>query len=639
MKIRSVSIFICFTIVFSCVFSTKAEENVSSANLYTIDAVYCKGNEICAVDIIKNGDFESRGNVIIISASAQDSGALKRVRAVPVPDDTASGVFEISTDGFVIGENEDISVFVWDSFKRIKPLTNGVTPSVTVERERIVGKSGQWQTAENGKRLCAYLGSDTDVTVPNYYEGKHITKIGAITNSTERKSLFGDRAKEITSVTVPRGIKQIGYTCFYDCENLSGELKIPDTVTYIGTGAFFSCGKISGDLKIPNSVTVIAPMAFAYCTSLSSLELGEGLYLLGDYAFCGCSGLSGSLKIPQGVAAVRSYTFAGCSGLNGTLDISGVTYIGEAAFASCKKLSGNLEFSDALTHIGAVAFENCSSLSGELILPESLNYIGDYAFNHCSGFTNETLKIPRGITVLGGDYKVSENTDYGAHMFYDFGKDSFASFEIQGSGKTGSGEAANGGPFYTEIGVLFSKSGRLIAYPRGKRNKVYKIPQQVHTLDELCFGQNRYLKEIVLPDGFEISTEIPKNAINSDANTLSAAIYNYTGIERVTAAETNKRYISENGILYSADKKSFWYCPTGFSGTVNVADGTERIEKGAFYGAAGNVKYTSLNIPKSVKFIDENTMKAINSLLKGNITVDSENPYFTVSDGIIKAVK
>lgn len=628
-RARFAAVLLCFTIIFSCVFSTKAEEKSPSANLYTVDALYRANNEICAVDIIKNGDFDSSGNIVIISAYSGDNGKLRSVRAVPVPNDIQSGVFEISTDGFKVSEGDNVSVFVWDSFKKIKPLTNGVTPKASFEVKHVVGKSGEWQTAENGKRLCAYLGSGTDVVIPNYYNGKHITKIGALTNSTERKNLFGDRGKEITSITISSGIKQIGYTCFYNCGNLSGELKLPDTLTYIGTGAFFDCGKLSGALKITNSVTVIAPMAFAYCTSISSLDLGEGLYLLGDYAFCGCGGLTGNLKIPQGVAVVRDYTFAGCSALDGALDISGVTYIGEAAFAACKKLSGSLKLSDALTHIGASAFENCASLSGELVLPESLDYIGDYAFNHCVGFSNKTLKIPCKVTVLGGDYKVSENTDYGAHMFYDFGNDNFSEFEISGSE----------GLFYTKDGVLLSKSGRLIAYPRGKRGAVYEIPKGIKALDELCFGKNKYLKELVLSDEFEINTEISKNALNSDANTLSAAIYNYTGIERVSVSGKNKKYVSEDGILYSSDKKTLWYCPVGFSKAVTVSDETERIEKGAFYGAAGNVKYTSVYIPKSVKFIDENTMKKLNSILKGKITVDSENSYFEVSDGMIKAVK
>ena len=431
-------------------------------------------------------------------------------------------------------------------------------------------------------------------------------------------------------MTIPEGIVEIGNASFFGCKAIQNELVIPSTVEYIGTGAFYNCIKMPGDIVIPEKITTVAQLAFAGCYKLTSVSFGENLKSIGDYAFYYCESLSGNLVIPDGVVKIGDYAFTYCGALNGKLSLGeGLTHIGVAAFAKCRSLSGNLILPNGLVHIGAAAFEDCGKLTGALYLPENLEYIGDAAFNHCTGFTNTTLLIPAKVSVLGGDYKVEENTNYSTHLFYDFGTSAFKTFFV---------DAANES-FTASNGVLYTADmTRLIAYPRGKSDTVYEIPKGVTVMDELAFSKNSYLTEIILPDSYVITSDIPANALNHDANSLSAAIYNYTGIAKVSVKDTNPNYLSENGIIYSKDKKSLWYCPSRYSGVVNLSEGTERIENGAFYGVPGYINYTKVIIPASTVFIHPSAVSYLNYLLPGGVEVAEGNPNYTITDEKLKAV-
>ena len=79
---------------------------------------------------------------------------------------------------------------------------------------------------------------------------------------------------------------------------------------------------------------------------------------------------------------------------------------------------------------------------------------------------------------------------------------------------------------------------RLIAYPRGKTDEVFEIPEGVTQIDELALGRCEKIKELILPDSYIISEEVPANVINQDGNSLSVALYNYTGVEKISVKET-----------------------------------------------------------------------------------------------------
>ena len=220
-------------------------------------------------------------------------------------------------------------------------------------------------------------------------------------------------------------ITQIPEYAFNKCDNLTGNLVIPNTVTEIGVSAFSECKNLTGALILPNSVTKIGNGAFRSCSGFTTLKLSETLSVIPDHAFYNCSSLSGKLIIPNSVTTIgnwafnscRGFTegltipnsvttignsaFYNCSGFTGDLTISNsVTTIGNSAFYNCYRFTGNLTIPNSVTTIGNSAFYSCERFKGDLTIPNSVTTIGNLAFYNCTGFTGD-LTIPNSVTTIG----------------------------------------------------------------------------------------------------------------------------------------------------------------------------------------------------------------------------------------------
>lgn len=179
------------------------------------------------------------------------------------------------------------------------------------------------------------------------------------------------------------------------------ELILPEGLTSIGNYAFYACDDLTGDLKIPDSVMTIGDGAFAYCSAINSqLHLPRMLKELGESAFEGCRGLMGDLEIPDSITMIEREVFSSCSGFNGQLHLpNGLKEIGEGAFWGCSGLTGDLEIPDSISTIGSGAFQDCKGFNGQLHLPNGLKKMGSYVFDGCSGLTRD-LKIPNSVTMI-----------------------------------------------------------------------------------------------------------------------------------------------------------------------------------------------------------------------------------------------
>ena len=214
---------------------------------------------------------------------------------------------------------------------------------------------------------------------------------------------------------------------FWDCQNLVGDLTIPDGIESIGFFAFWGCRFLS--LSIPNSVIDIAPNAFVFEESLEYIAVNEAnpiyysenntiirredktlvlgcmnttipndIVIIGSYAFAK-SGNGGELIIPNSVKTIEEYAFMECR-FSGTLTLSeSLETIGRNAFENSSFL-GSLTLPNSLIEIGIGAFRYCRNLTGTLSLPSSISTINSSAFSE-SGFTG-SLIIPNAVTYIGG---------------------------------------------------------------------------------------------------------------------------------------------------------------------------------------------------------------------------------------------
>jgi hypothetical protein len=195
--------------------------------------------------------------------------------------------------------------------------------------------------------------TDTDIVIPNTYEGLPVTSIG--------ESAF-ENCDSLTSVTMGDNVISIGESAISFCYNLVSvtignsvtsigdyafqhtaltNIIIPDSVTSIGHGAFAWCEYLT-EITIPDSVMSIGGHAFRDCWNLTSINLGQGVKHIGDYAFSGEAEDGDpitTLTIPDSVVSIGKGAFEICDELTTITIGNGVTSIGSRAFSDCKSLT------------------------------------------------------------------------------------------------------------------------------------------------------------------------------------------------------------------------------------------------------------------------------------------------------------
>lgn len=248
--------------------------------------------------------------------------------------------------------------------------------------------------------LYAYIGTDTDITLPN--------NIKEIYNRAFSKS-------RVTNVTLPEGIEKIGPYAFSGCTKLK-VITLPETLHTIGEHAFSECSSLS-ELKLPSNITKLESEIFKGCTNLKNVPLPNNLTKIGLGTFKDCKNLV-NLIIPNRVTKIGDHAFQSCKLLEDiiipeSVDLKNCDSLFENCSAlkkvtlpsTCKEIGRNwftdcshlteIVIPDGVTRINYGAFSGCSSLQS-LTLPNSLTQITANAFRHCSNLYS--LIIPENVS-------------------------------------------------------------------------------------------------------------------------------------------------------------------------------------------------------------------------------------------------
>ena len=281
--------------------------------------------------------------------------------------------------------------------------------------EKEVGSTGlSYQPEVTGKYYIVSIGSckDSDIYIPEFYYNVPVAEIAG----------EGFANSDITSITIPKSVTEIGSNAFDSCDNLTNVYYMGDiadwcNITFAnyyfnhsphdnqsensanplvnGANLYINNEKIS-ELVLPDSVTYISDFAFQGA-SFTSVTLDSVRYI-GRYAFSGCTALT-NLIIPDSLTTIHDGVFYGCGNLTSVTIGNSVETIGDYAFYNCDSLT-NLTIGDSVETIGDGVFYNCTGLTS-IEMPDTVEYIGDYAFRNCDSL--ESVTIPDLVTAVG-DY-------------------------------------------------------------------------------------------------------------------------------------------------------------------------------------------------------------------------------------------
>jgi hypothetical protein len=287
--------------------------------------------------------------------------------------------------------------------------------------------------------ITRYIGSGTDVTIPDKINNLLVTGIGS--------GAFANLPLSSVMLT---------------------SIAIPDSVTSIGNGAFANTALSS--VTIPNTVTNLGDLVFSGCASLSSVTIGTNVTSIGNNAFDWCISLV-TVILPHSVSSIGNFAFFHCHSMTSVTIGNSVNTIGDWAFGECDSLT-NASIPNDVISIGNWAFFSCSSLNN-VTIPDGVSSIGNQAFYNCSSLTSVT--IPKSTTNIG------------SYVFVDCTGLKAITVDALNSAYSG------------VDGVLFDKSlTTLIQYPGGKTG-IYAIPDNISSIESDAFYHCSYLTAITIP--------------------------------------------------------------------------------------------------------------------------------------------
>ncbi len=158
-------------------------------------------------------------------------------------------------------------------------------------------------TVEGINYLVGYVGSDTELVLPESYNGESYHTLARTfrLNNT------------VTSITI-QGAVNIADYFFYDSTSLKTVI-IGDSVESIGGFAFDSCEALQS-VTIGNGVIYIGEAAFRNCSSLKTLSIGSSVEQIDNEAFYNCAMIT-KIVLPASVTRIGKQAIDSCDELLG----------------------------------------------------------------------------------------------------------------------------------------------------------------------------------------------------------------------------------------------------------------------------------------------------------------------------------
>ena len=376
---------------------------------------------------------------------------------------------------------------------------------------------------------------------------------------------------QLTTITIPTGVKAINRYAFYGCSSLA-TVNLPGTLELIGYGAFLGCTSLTktnftGNLK-------------HWCEIFIESEGSPVMYSQNLYIN---DVLLTHADIPEGTTAVNSFSFANDTCLISATVPNSVTFIGTHSFNGCTNIE-TIEVGNGVTDLVSIdnwnyAFSNCQKLK-KFVYNSTMaeDLMVDFLFTSPE---IDTLVVPANMINMA-------SFDYRGHIRYieiidgEISPDGLLLFKANSS----------------SLGSLLLAGASNTTLEDKAFYELYKLtnlslPQNLQTIPYKMAADCYMLKNIVIPSSV---TTIGNNAFENCRSLDSVDFGTTTALQQIG-----------NWAFYNCHNLP----------TLTIPEGVTYVGDGAFYGCS---YLTELTLPSTMLTMGDNSFALCSRLQKMNVS-------------------
>lgn len=237
---------------------------------------------------------------------------------------------------------------------------------------------------------------------------KYASNDGILYNKAMTKLIICPAGR--SSVTVPNGVKEIGYAAF--SETKIKNVKLPSTIKKLNQQSF-SRASLLESINIPSGIKEIPDFCFYFCSKLKNITLPEGVETIRYAAFTGCNEMT-SVSFPKSLKTLE------INSIGALPRLKNVYYRGTKS--QWNKLTKEVDFKDVTIKYN---WKNNSKKLSDATLS-----LYDYELGYKGTAVKPKVKVNMGSKVLknGTDYtvKYSNNNQLGTGTVTVTGKGAYS---------------------------------------------------------------------------------------------------------------------------------------------------------------------------------------------------------------------
>ena len=409
-----------------------------------------------------------------------------------------------------------------------------------------------------------------------------------ITDDGQTYSVVGIRegglynCSAITSLTIPEGVKEIGWRAMTGCTNLQ-EVSLPHSIIYVGYYAFQDCTSLQAINVVEGnssyySVDGVLFFKNSYEGTTELLKYPEGR-------------TDRSYMVPDGVSIISNNAFYGTYEIQKVTLSNSVRIIEDSAFEDCYQLEF-IDFGEGLQTVERNSFDGTQLKS--ISLPMTLSELSAGAFHGCRNISSITVAEGNTRFFSDGIGLYEKTTDGFVFCLYaPAAENSF--YAVKEGTKKISENAFSDAENITSLDL--PEGLQEIGWGGFTDISVAKLilPDTVTVIEPYTFQNCYKLQEVSLgsiqniPEGaFYACNSLESILIPETVQTIEERAFTNCGsLMAVDVAEENEYYLSNEGVLFNKEETELLLYPSAkMEHSYTVPKNVTHIGYGAFQGVA-----------------------------------------------------